>query len=192
MEIHFINILTILLKKSFLFLIILSCILVSLTLIRIDKKEVFKNEITMQNKSSIRRSIKEEQPIGIIQIPKIDLEKSLYDRNSKKNNIEENVTILKESKYPEEENSILFIAAHSGTGEIAFFQRLDELQEQDEVHILLFDKVYTYQVKSIYEQQKDGYIRGYREEKRQLVLTTCCPQKENCQLIINCIEKESS
>ena len=192
MEIHFINILTILLKKSFLFLIILSCILVSLTLIRIDKKEVFKNEITMQNKSSIRRSIKEEQPIGIIQIPKIDLEKSLYDRNSKKNNIEENATILKESKYPEEENSILFIAAHSGTGEIAFFQRLDELQEQDEVHILLFDKVYTYQVKSIYEQQKDGYIRGYREEKRQLVLTTCCPQKENCQLIINCIEKESS
>ncbi len=179
------------LKKSFISLIILSTILAALTIIRIDNKDVFKKEITISNKTKIIKIETEEEPIGYIKIVKISLEKPLYDKDSKKNNIEENITILKESKYTDEENSILFIAAHSGTGEIAYFNRLDELQIQDEVVINIHNHTYTYQIKDIYEQPKDGYIRGKKEEQKQLVLTTCCPHKDNCQLIINCIEKES-
>ena len=41
------------------------------------------------------------------------------------------------------------------------------------------------------EQNKDGYIEGKIENQKQLVLTTCCPHKKDCQLIINAIEKES-
>ena len=174
------------LKKIFLILILLSTVLVSLTIMKIDQKEL-SEKIQIEKPVQISKIEKVEESIGKIQIPKINLQRPLYDINSPKNNIEENVTILKESQIPD----IFFIAAHSGTGEIAFFQRLDELQIKDEVVIEYQGTYYLYQVKNIYEQPKDGYIRGIRENKRQLVLTTCCPNKNNCQLVINCIEKES-
>ena len=175
------------LKKAFIILILLSSILVSISIIRIDHKEVLENTIKIEKPVQISKIDIVEQPIGKIQIPKIHLQKSLYDINSPKNNIEENVTILKESQIPD----LFFIAAHSGTGDIAYFNQLDELQINDEVIIEYQGKYYLFQVNNIYEQPKDGYIRGQRENKRQLVLTTCCPNKNNCQLIINCIEKES-
>ena len=50
---------------------------------------------------------------------------------------------------PNEENSILFLAAHSGTGEIAYFQNLDKLKPKDIIklkykkkHLLLSSKKY--------------------------------------------------
>ena len=135
--------------------------------------------------------IVQEDVFGRISIPKINLEKTLYNIGSNKNNIEENITILKESIYPDQENSIMFIAAHSGTGEIAYFNNLDQLEIGDQIIMEYNNKKYIYQINNIQEQQKSGFISGKKEKKKQLVLTTCCPKKENCQLIINSIEKES-
>ena len=184
------------LKKVLIFLIVAISIMTSMSLMKIEKKEYIKNTIEMANpiKTGIINRIPvqlEEQPIGKIKIPKLNIKKVLYDINSKKNNIEENITILNGSIYPDQENSILYIAAHSGTGDIAFFKDLDQLKIKDEVIIEYKNEEYTYVVQNIYEQEKDGYISGRRENKKQLVLTTCCPKKENCQLIINCTIKES-
>ena len=182
------------LKKVLFLLIIIIGFLTTMTLIKLDNhKGVVLNTITntIPIKISNPKFIQVEQPIGKIIIPKIKIERSLYDINSANNNIEKNITILKGSTYPSEEQSIMFIAAHSGTGMVAFFKDLDKLREEDEVHIIYQNKTYVYKIQSIEEQNKNGYIRGKIEKERQLVLTTCCPQKENCQLIINAIEKES-
>lgn len=166
------------LKKNSIIIILLICIL-SITKISGKTK-------VLVNKKNINSDI-----IGTIEIKKINLKEQLYKKESKKNNIEENITILQESTYPSNENSILIIAAHSGTGKIAYFERLDELSINDEIIITYNKKKYYYNVIDIFEEKKNGYININKEKKRQLVLTTCSPTKDNIQLIVNCIEKES-
>lgn len=181
------------LKKIFICLLVLGTIITSLSLIKIEKKDTITIAIEKLKEKGIplQKVFQKEEPVGKIKIPKIHLEKPLYDITSEKNNIEENVTILKGSTSPEEKTGILFIAAHSGTGEVAFFEELDELKIDDTITIEYKKKSYTYQVENIYEQPKNGYITGRIEEKPQLVLTTCCPNKENCQLIIHSTKIES-
>ena len=126
-----------------------------------------------------------------MEINKINLKEKLYNINSKENNIEQNITILKESILPDKDNSIMFIAAHSGIGKIAYFEELDELKPNDEIILNINNKTYKYIVKEYWEEKKNGYINDNKESKKQLILTTCSPNKDNYQLIINCIEKES-
>ena len=85
----------------------------------------------------------------------------------------------------------MFIAAHSGIGKIAYFEELDELKPNDEIILNINNKTYKYIVKEYWEEKKNGYINVNKESKKQLILTTCSPNKDNYQLIINCIEKES-
>ena len=127
-----------------------------------------------------------DDSIGKIIINKISLKEKIYDINNSKNNIEEHVTIL------EEIDTTLVLAAHSGTGKIAYFERLDELNINDEIILYYKNKKYKYKITEIWEEKKNGYIHINKSEKRQLVLTTCSPKKANYQLIVNCIEKEST
>ena len=85
----------------------------------------------------------------------------------------------------------MIIAAHSGIGPIAYFQELNKLELNDEITLIIENKTYTYKVKDIWEEKKNGYINFNKENKKQLILTTCSPNKEGYQLVINCIEKES-
>ena len=127
-----------------------------------------------------------DDSIGKLIINKISLKEKIYDINNSKNNIEEHVTIL------EEIDTTLVLAAHSGTGKIAYFERLDELNINDEIILYYKNKKYKYKITEIWEEKKNGYIHINKSEKRQLVLTTCSPKKANYQLIVNCIEKEST
>ena len=128
--------------------------------------------------------------IGYIKINKIHLNKKLYSINNKKNNVEENVTILKDSTYPNNKDSTLILAAHSGTGRKAYFNNLDKLKKNDLIDIELNNKKYTYIVKDIWETKKNGSITFPKMNKKQLILTTCSKRKNNYQLVINCIIKE--
>ena len=179
------------LKRIYFILILVMVILSINTLIKIGKTPIIKETINYKNKIKvgIKNQIFIEKPIGRIIINKIDINSSLYDINSKKNNVDENITILKESIMPDKNNSIVYIAAHSGNDNVSFFNELDKLSLNDEVILEYQDINYTYFVNNIYEIKKEGYIYGSRSNKKQLILTTCCPKKPDCQLIINCIEK---
>ena len=141
------------------------------------------------SKNSINKyplfNIKENnEVIGKLIIPKINLNRFIYKIDSEENTIEKNITILKESNFP----SILFLAAHSGEGNIAYFNDLDKLEINDKITLIMNHKKYYYLVKDIEEVKKNGYININKEVENQLVLTTCSKTKENIQLIINCIE----
>lgn len=173
------------LKKLLNVLIILIAILLNLSIIKIDNK---KEILSIDKPIFINNN---DNSIGYLKINKINLKEKLYNINSKENNIEQNITILKESILPDKDNSIIFIAAHSGTGKTAYFEELDELKEKDEIILNINNKTYKYIVKEYWEEKKNGYINVNKESKKQLILTTCSPNKDNYQLIINCIEKES-
>ena len=70
-----------------------------------NHKDLLYNIITNKNNTDI---------LGTITINKIHLKNNLYNIDDTRNNIEENVTILKESVMPDKDNSIIFLAAHSG------------------------------------------------------------------------------
>ena len=131
-----------------------------------------------------------EEIIGNLIIDKINLDMPLYNIESKNNNIEENITILKESILPPKEKSIIFLAAHSGTSKIAYFDNLDKLEINDTILLTINNTENVYQIKNIYKQKKNGYIHINKENKDQLILTTCDPNNNEYQLIINSTKKE--
>ena len=167
-------------KKLYLFLATLLVLLLPMSILKISAKDTIY--------PSFNITFLKEQPIGYLAIDKISLKEDLYKLDSSKNNIEEHVTILKESNFPD----LLILAAHSGTGKIAYFNNLDRLKVDDEIKLIYENKTYTYYVKDIWEEKKDGYININKEDYQQLILTTCSPHKKNYQLVINCIKKESN
>jgi sortase (surface protein transpeptidase) len=70
------------------------------------------------------------------------------------------------------------------------------LDRSENTNLHLFEvfkgKKYTYYVRDIWEEKKNGYINISEEDTKQLILTTCSPNRYGYQLIINCIEKESN
>ncbi len=134
---------------------------------------------------------KESDIVGTLTIPKISLEQELYPIGHEENTIEKHVSILKESTSPKEENSIMILAAHSGTGEIAFFEELDQLKIGDSLFLTYQEENYEYVVIEIWEEEKNGFIHLNQRKEKQLILTTCHPKKEKKQLIVNGILKES-
>ena len=134
---------------------------------------------------------KDEEVIGKLIIKKLNINHNLYDINNPQNNVDKNISILNGSIFPPSKESIIFIAAHSGTGKIAYFKNLDLLKQNDIVTFIYKNKKYNYIVKEKWETNKNGYINVPKESTEQLILTTCSPNQEQKQLIINCIKKES-
>lgn len=147
----------------------------------------------INNNININNIIKsdKEAPIGYIKIPKINLNNEIYNINSKHNNIEENVTILKSSKSIKTKDSLIILAAHSGSGKIAYFNNLNKLNINDTIELKYYDENYIFTVTNIYEQDKVGYIKISKKDESQLILTTCSTTTNNKQLIIESTLKES-
>ena len=174
------------LNKIFKVLIIIIVFLTIPTTLKISTNNPIEKEEKIVQQSN------QKNQIGELKIEKLNLQEPLFNINSQENTIEKHITILKESIFPQHENSIMFIAAHSGTGKIAYFEELDQLKLNDTIILTLENKNYFYQVKDIWEEKKNGYINVNKENKKQLVLTTCSPNHPSYQLVINCIEKAST
>lgn len=171
-------------RKYYLKFFILLIIIVISFYINENKKIITNDVLT----NSFEYSSKTHQiPVAKLIIKKIGVENNLYDIGTKENVVDKNITILKESTFPDKEESILFIAAHSGDGKVAYFKNLDHLEIKDLVEFIYHDDKYIYKVVNMYEKQKDGYIELNRISKHQLVLTTCSPKNKGMQLIINTI-----
>ena len=120
-----------------------------------------------------------------IEIPSINLKGSIYDKNSKSNDINKNIVLMNDSSYPDEEEGVVIIGAHSGTGKIAYFKNLNKLNVSDEILIYYNGIQYRYYVKNIYLDAKDGsiIINNYNK-KRKLYLYTCNPNDKSNYLIV--------
>lgn len=181
-------------KKLQIIVIILIMILGSIIINNYYKNKVpltlkidFSNQIKAFKMDKIN---KKDDNIGYIKIDKINLKNKLYGINNKKNNVDQNVTILKDSTFPNKKDSTMVIAAHSGTGKVAYFDKINKLEKGDLVTLKLYKHKYIYVVQNKWEVVKTGSIFFPIIEQKQLILTTCSPNKENYQLIINCIIKE--
>ena len=183
-------------KRVFTLLLLTIILLLPFSILKISQDSGFVKTNTILKKIKIGKIplkiiSSKEKNIGKLLINKIDLNEELFPIDSPNNTVNKHVTIMKESTSPDQDSSIMILAAHSGRGKIAYFKELDKLQQNDEIMLIYKNNTYLYKVKEIWEEKKTGYINFNRENKKQLILTTCSPKKDGYQLVINCIEKES-
>ncbi len=149
--------------------------------ININTSSIFTNNLLLKgNKPS-------EIPLARLQINRLNIDKYIYKIDSKANNVDKNVSILKESILPDQDNSIIFLAAHSGDSKVSYFENLKKLKKGEEISFYYNNHNYIYKVIDIYEMNKDGYIGVNKRKDKQLILTTCSPTHKNKQLIIDSI-----
>ena len=125
-----------------------------------------------------------EEYLGIIDIPKINLYRGFYNKNSSLNNVKFNLYVLPESNYPDIDKGNLMIAGHSGNYNNSYFANLYKLVEGDEITIHYNNSKYIYKISKIYYDEKDGTVRILRNsEKTTLTLITCTKDDKYHQTI---------
>ena len=94
--------------------------------------------------------------VAVLEIPKINLKKGLYNYNSIYNDVDKNIEILDNSKMPNKENSILILASHSGNSSVSYFKNLDKLLNGDSVIVYYNNVKYYYRIIDIYLEKKNA------------------------------------
>ena len=117
---------------------------------------------------------KQENYIGILEIPKIKLKRGLVDKNSSSNNVNKNIYTVKETTYPDERiNSHIILAAHSGNSYVSFFNNLKKLDMKDKVYFYYKGTKYIYEVSNRYEIKKTGKAELKLTNTSNITLITC-------------------
>ncbi len=143
---------------------------------------------SLANKSI--ETFKKENYLGILEIPKIKLKRGFYNIESKNNNVNKNIQVLKKSQLPYIENNILVLASHSGNGIYSYFNKIDNLNISDLLYIYYLDKKYIYEINDIYKIEKNGNLEISYTNNSQLILTTCDKLDKTKQLVIKSQLKE--
>ncbi len=154
-----------------------------------DNLQKIKEVIVEQEEK--KEEVKEELPesyndeyIGYLNIPKINLTKGFLDKRSTENDVEKNILVVDGSTYPDVDKGNFILAGHSGTGWKAFFNDLHELNVGDTAYVTYKNKKYTYKITNIYKQSKTGKIAIYRNyDKTTLTLVTCTNNDSKTQTI---------
>lgn len=121
--------------------------------------------------------------VGYLIIEKINMNLGFYEIDDSRNNVNENIQVLSNSK-----KGSLFIAAHSGVGKVAYFNDLARLKLNDILKIKYFHNEYDYLVTDIYLELKDGDINVVKDKDESiLILTTCSQIKKGYQLVIKAV-----
>ena len=117
---------------------------------------------------------KQDNYIGILEIPKIKLKRGLVDKNSSSNNVNKNIYTVKETTYPDERiNSHIILAAHSGNSYVSFFNNLKKLDMKDQVYLYYKGTKYIYEISSRYEIKKTGKAELKLTNTSDITLITC-------------------
>ena len=115
---------------------------------------------------------------GVLEIPKIGLKRGFYNTDSKYNNIQYNVTMVKGSQLPDAGPGNLILMAHSGDAYISYFAYLWMLEGGDHAYVTYNGRKYDYQVVDIYYIEKNGVV-GIRRNKEKTTLTLVTCTKDN-------------
>lgn len=152
--------------------------------IQAEVVEVKEEETKQSQENKTTEPVSIDYYVGMLEIPKINLKQGFAAFGSPYNNISKNVTILPTSVYPDVDLGNFILAAHSGTGSIAFFKDLYKLTNGDIAIVYYNGYKYTYQIVDIYQHPKTGTISIYRDySKSTLTLITCTYNSKDKQTV---------
>lgn len=141
------------------------------------------NEEINNQEIKTNKTYKKENYFAILEIEKINLFRGFYSINSKHNNVNKNIQILKESTMPNVNNSNLILVAHSGNSKVSFFKNLYKLNKNDVAIIHYENNKYNYTLIDIYEIEKNGTFTMTQNNNRDTLTLITCKPKTNKQIV---------
>lgn len=142
--------------------------------------EIFDEEAQVKNEE-IR--IKNDSYIAVLDIPKINLKKGVYSKESSNNNVDINVLLLNESDMPDIDKGNFILAGHSGTGNNAYFKDLQKLDYDDKAYLYYEGNKYIYKLVSKYEIIKNGEAIIHRNMNKKTLTLITCKDNSNKQIV---------
>ncbi len=130
-----------------------------------------------EEKQTVSNTLKENTSndyLAVIEIPKISLRRYLYDVNSKQNDVDKNIEILKNSDMPSVKGGNLILAGHNGNTSVGHFKNLHKLVINDEIIIYYNNIKYVYKVSKIYDVLKTGTVAIKRDKSQNTVTLITC------------------
>ena len=129
--------------------------------------------------------------LGVLEIPKISLKRGFYSTNSKYNDIQFNVTLVRGSQMPDINNGNLILMAHSGDAYISFFAYLYKLKIGDYAYISYNGNKYKYQLVNTYNVDKIGKVTILRNYNKSTLTLITCTKDDDTHQTIYILEKVS-
>ena len=149
----------------------------------ISNSKIKVNVVSIDNENTIDNE-EANNYLGIISIPKINLEQGCYDIDNPMNNVDKNIELISNSNMPDVENGTLILAAHSGNDRVSYFNKLYKLNIDDEIEIIYNKSKYLYKLIDIYEVEKTGSITLHNINNiTSLVLVTCSNFNDNLKVV---------
>ncbi len=168
-------------RKSIALLLLASGLLLFFGEFQAEKKISKTNQEQIEKYFSMEdETPKENNYLGILEIPKINLKRGFYSYDSKENTVDKNIELLTSDCHPKD-NCPFLLASHSGTSSIAFFKNLDQLKINDNATLYYEKETYQYELKEILHQEKNGTIKLKKPSTQELVLTTCNKNNQKLQ-----------
>ena len=87
--------------------------------------------------------------LGVLEIPNIGLKRGFYNTDSRYNNIQYNVAMVKGSDLPDVDKGNLILIAHSGNAYYSYFAFLYRLGVGDMVYVTYGGRQYAYKIVNI-------------------------------------------
>ena len=145
-----------------------------------------------QSKVAVKEQPKiKKEYIGYLEIKKINLKQGLVSKNSYYNNVKYNIQMLSASDYPDKDLGNVILAAHSGSGYIAFFKNLYKLTTGDKASIYYNGYVYTYKIVNIYNVPKVGKVKIARDIHKTCLTLITCTYNSKTEQTVYILELES-
>ena len=120
----------------------------------------------------------------ILEIPKINIKKGIYDKNNRLNNVDKNITLINSSSYPDEDKGSVILASHNGNTKVSYFKRLEELSIDDISYIYYKGIKYTYKIYKYEIVDKVGSINVSKDKNSSnLVLISCKNGTDDKQIV---------
>ena len=143
------------------------------------------NEIKQEKQEEVKAkgNIDKEPYLAVLKIDKINLERGIYSINSKNNNVNKNIQLLKESNLPDEANGNVILAGHRGNSYKAYFKNLVKLDNGDEAKLVYNGKKYIYSLSNSYEVEKTGKVEISRNINKQTLTLITCKHNTNKQIV---------
>ena len=149
----------------------------------INDSKIKVNIVSIDNENTINNEGVNNY-LGVISIPKINLEQGFYGIDNPMNNVDKNIELISNSNMPDVENGTLILAAHSGNDRVSYFNKLYKLNIDDEIEIIYNKSKYLYKLIDIYEVEKTGSITLHNINNiTSLVLVTCSNFNDNLQVV---------
>jgi LPXTG-site transpeptidase (sortase) family protein len=128
----------------------------------------------------------------ILDIPVINVKRGIYNIDDPKNNVDNNITILKQSNMPDIDKGNVILASHNGNSKVSYFKYLEKLNIGDKAYIYYQGIKYVYEVYKIDIVDKVGTIKINKDSgESNLILISCKNGTKDKQIVylLKCVSK---